>query len=107
MTFEVNGIQWRIVFVEPNSDMLLRSDFSRTVGVTDGNTHEVYLSNLLRGAFLRKVCAHELCHVYCMAFDEYMPIEEEENLADWVSKYAEDLVDTLRYIMPIIQYAVA
>ena len=42
-----------------------------------------------------------------MAFNEYMPLEEEERLADWVSLYAEDLVDTLRYIMPMIQYAVA
>lgn len=105
--FTINGIPWRIVFVEPNSDMLLRSDFTRTVGVTDANTHEIYLSNLLYGAFLRKVCAHELCHAYCMVYGEYMPLEEEENLADWISKYAEDLVDTLRYIMPMIQYAVA
>lgn len=105
--FTINGITWKIVFVEPGSDELRRSDGSLTCGVTDFNKRTVFLSNLLRGAFLRKVTAHELCHCYCMSFNEYMPIEEEERLADWVSLYAEDLVDTLRYIMPMIQYAVA
>lgn len=107
MTFTINGIQWRVLFVEPYSDDLRRSDGTLTCGVTDGNTHEIYLSNLLRGTFLRKVVAHELCHCYCMSFNEYMPLEEEERLANWVSLYAEDLVGTLRYIMPMIKYAVA
>lgn len=105
--FTINGIEWEIVFVEPYSEELLRSDKSRTVGVTDFNKRTVFLSNLLRGRFLRRVIAHELCHCYCFSNNCYMEIEEEERLADWVSLYAEDLVDTLLYIMPMIQYAVA
>lgn len=105
--FTINGITWEIEFVEPYSEELLRSDKSRTVGVTDFNKRTVFLSNLLSGRFLRRVVAHELCHCYCFSNNCYMDIEEEEWLADWVSLYAEDLVDTLRYIMPMIQYAVA
>lgn len=105
--FTINGITWKIVFVEPGNDELRRSDSSLTCGVTDFNKRTVFLSNLLRGRFLKRVVAHELCHCYCFSNNCYMEIEEEERLADWVSLYAEDLVDTLRYIMPMIQHAVA
>lgn len=105
--FTINGITWDIVFVEPYSDDLRRSDGSLTCGVTDFPKRTVFLSNLLRGEFLRRVVAHELCHCYCFSNNCYMDIEEEERLASWVSLYAEDLVDTLRYIMPMLKYAVA
>lgn len=107
MTFTINGIEWSVKFVHPMSKELLRSDLSRTVGVTDFPKRTVFLSNLLRGEFLRRVVAHELCHCYCFSNNCYIDIEEEERLANWVSLYAEDLVDTLRYIMPMLKYAVA
>lgn len=90
--FVINGIKWEIIFVDNNSTDLRRSDGSITVGVTDNEEKCIFLSKSLRGAFLRKVLAHELCHAFCFSYNVFMPIEEEERLADWVSLYGTDLV---------------
>ena len=97
--FEINGIQWDIVWEKPNSDNLKRSDGSITCAVTDWNDKCVYMSNMLRGGFMRKVLAHELVHCFCFSYEVYMPIEEEERLAIWVSKYGEELIILLDEIM--------
>ena len=90
--FEINGVKWNIEFVQVTSPFLTRSDGSQSVGVTDANTSTVYLPNRLKGAFLRRVVAHELCHCFCFSFNIHMPMEQEEYLADWVSLYGTDLI---------------
>lgn len=97
--FEINGIKWDIVWVNPNSDNLSRSDGSITVAVTDWNDKCVYLSDMLQGTFLRKVMAHELCHCFCFSYNVVMPIDEEERLADWISLYGTELIYLLDDIM--------
>lgn len=97
--FEINGIKWNIEFVPVTSPFLTRSDGSQSVGVTDANTSTVYLSNRLKGAFLRRVTAHELCHCFCFSYDIHMPIEQEEYMADWISLYGSDLVYLLDDIL--------
>lgn len=98
MNFELNGIQWQIVWVDNKSSLLSRTDGSMSVGVTDMNTHCIYLAKSLYGAFLRKVIIHELCHCVCMSYNIYMPIEQEEMLCDFVATYGDqvfDIVDIL------------
>lgn len=97
--FEINGVKWNIEFVPVTSPFLTRSDGSQSVGVTDANTSTVYLSNRLKGAFLRRVTAHELCHCFCFSYDIHMPIEQEEYMADWISLYGSDLVYLLDDIL--------
>ena len=97
--FEINGHSWNIEFVPVTSPFLTRSDGSQSVGVTDANTSTVYLSNRLKGAFLRRVTAHELCHCFCFSFNRHMPMEQEEYLADWVSLYGTDLIYLLDDLM--------
>ena len=97
--FEINGILWEIVWVSPRNSELRRSDGSLTVGMTDNNKKCVFLSSALTGAFLRRVLAHELCHCFCFSYDIYMPIEEEERLADWISLYGTDLIYLLDDLM--------
>ena len=103
--FEINGIQWDIVWVNPNSDNLRRSDGSITVAVTDWNDKCVYMSNMLHGGFLRRVMAHELVHCFCLSRNIYMPIQEEERLADWVSLHGADLVYLLDDLMKTLEKA--
>lgn len=105
--FEINGILWDILFVNPNSDKLRRSDGSITHAVTDWNDRTVYVSTFPRGAFLRKIICHELCHCFCFSFDIRMNIEEEERLADWISRFGEDLVYLLDDLMRSILFKVA
>lgn len=97
--FEINGIQWTISRVPSGSTFLMRSDGSETVGVTDWNNRTIYLNKRLRGAFLRKVLAHELCHCFCFSYNINMPIEQEEYLADWISLYGAELVHLLDNLM--------
>ena len=105
--FIINGITWNIKFVEPYSDYLRRSDGSLTVGVTDFPKKTVYLSELLKGAFLRKVMAHELTHCFCFSYDIVLDIDEEERMADFIATYGEELIYLLDNIISNIKYAVA
>lgn len=100
--FNINGVEWDIVYVKPNSKNLFRSDGTATVAVTDWNDRCIYLSDALYGAFLRRVVAHELCHCFCFSYNISMPIEEEERLADWISLYGTELVYLLDDLMNII-----
>lgn len=99
MNFVINGIRWDIVFVNSNSLKLYRSDGSLTVGVTDWGDRAVYLSNVLRGAFLEKVLCHELCHCFCFSYSIHMPLDEEEFMADWISIYGKELIYLLDDLM--------
>ena len=105
--FIINSITWSIKFVEPYSDYLRRSDGSLTVGVTDFPKRTVYLSELLKGAFLRKVMAHELTHCFCFSYNIVLDIDEEERMADFIATYGEELIYLLDDIMSNIKYAVA
>lgn len=100
--FEINGYTWRLMFVNSNSEKLMRSDGSITVGMTDWNDRCVYLSNKLHGSFLRRVVAHELCHCFCFSYNVIMPIEEEEYLANWISLYGTELVYLLDDLMQTV-----
>lgn len=105
--FVINGIEWDMIFVNPNSDKLRRSDGSITHAVTDWNDRAVYVSTLPSGAFLRKIVCHELCHCFCFSFDIHMPIEQEEYLADWISRFGEDLIYLLDDLMRSVLRRVA
>ena len=98
-TFTINGIQWQILFVKPNSSELYRSDNTLTVGVTDFETRCVYLSNVLHGSFLEKVTCHELVHCFMFSYNIHISIEQEEFMADWFSVYGKDLVYLLDNLM--------
>ena len=97
--FEINGIDWEIEWCSPTDSNLRRSDGSLTVGMTDNRTKTIYLSDRLSGEFLRKVTAHELVHCFCFSYGVLMDIEQEEFMADWISRYGEELVYLLDDIM--------
>lgn len=83
---------WHIAFVEPYSNVLNRSDGSKTVGVTDNNTKTVYLSNILQGKFLDKVLCHELVHVASFSYNCEIDIDTEEIIADFMSLYGREII---------------
>ena len=105
MKFRINNIEWQIVFVNPFSDDLRRSDKTLTLGVTDMPKRSVFLSNALTGALLRKVLAHELCHCFCFSYNIHIPIEQEEFLADWVATYGTELIYLLDDLMQTMKKA--
>lgn len=90
--FEINGILWHIVFVNPNSDKLRRSDNSITCGVCDFGDRNIYLSDKLEGAFLERVLCHELTHAVCMSWGISIPIETEEWLCNFMADHGKEVI---------------
>ena len=102
MTFSVNNQVWNVSFVNPNNSNLKRSDGSITLGMTDNNDKTIYINNRLNNYMTRKVLAHEMCHCFCFSYSVYMPIQEEERLADWISLYGTELVYLLDDLLNLI-----
>lgn len=103
MIFSINGTMWRVQYENPNSGELKRSDNVSVLGVTDRNTHTIYLSNALRGFMQRKVLIHEVCHAICMSYDVYLPIEQEEILCDFVATYGDEVFDIVDMILGAVR----
>ena len=83
--FKINDVEWNILYVNPNSECLKRSDGTITLGVTVWSTRTVYLSNALRGSMLERVLSHELVHCASFSYDCHISIDVEEIVADFLS----------------------
>ena len=105
MVFTVNNQEWQLKFFTPNSNELMRSDGSITLGMTDNNVKTVYINNKLNNYMTDKVLAHELTHVFAFEFDYFIPIETEEIVADFMSLYGRDIVYLLDDLVGILKKA--
>lgn len=90
--FTINGIEWRLKFVPHDSDLLMRSDRSRTIGVTDNLTQTIYIDETLRGKLLKKVLCHELTHAAIFSYGVELDIMQEELLADLIATYGQEII---------------
>ena len=99
MIFTVHGVDWKLSLEHPNSKMLMRSDNTYTLGVTDNNTKTVYMNERLSSAMFDKVLCHELVHVFSFSNNLLIPIETEEIIADFLSTYGRDVFDVADDIM--------
>lgn len=91
--FNINGENWELIFVPRSSKYLTRDDGSSTVGMTDLNTHIIYIDDSIDNGFLHKVLRHELCHAYCISCGIYLPIEYEEVLCEAIATYGESIIN--------------
>lgn len=91
--FDINGIKWDLKFVPYNSKELMRSDGSYTYGVTDMNTHCIYISNNICDGFLKKVLCHEIVHAYIISNNIYIPINIEEYICDAIASYGQHAIN--------------
>lgn len=96
-SFIMNGILWRLYYVDPDTDVLIDREGIRTVATTDPQTHTIYVSNLLQGSFLTRVLVHELGHCAMISFGlieeirravkpEYW-LEAEEWICNFIADY--------------------
>lgn len=90
--FFINGIEWCLEFVPSNSDLLMRSDGSRTIGVTDSSTHIIHIDETLHGKLLKKVLCHELTHAAIFSYGVELDLMQEELLADLIATYGEEII---------------
>ena len=103
MFFTINGTNWRVQYENALSGELRRSDGTISLGVTDRNTHTIYLSDKLQGFMQRKVLIHEVCHAICMSYDVHLPIEQEEILCDFVATYGDEVFGIVDMILMAVR----
>ena len=101
--FEINKVQWKVEFVPSNSKELLRSDGSRTVGMTDWNKRTIFLSRNLYGPFLRKVFIHEVCHSAVFSYGIEIDINQEEFLCDFIATYGDEIFDVVDNLFAVLR----
>lgn len=92
MVFTINGENWILQFVRPNSEKLRRSDGVYTLGVTDDNTKTVTIASGMSDYMTNKVLCHELVHVYSFENNCNIDIQTEEIIADFMSLYGRDII---------------
>ena len=98
----INGSEWDLKLVNKGNKMLRRSDGSYTIGVSDNNTKTIYIYSGLNEYMFYKVLCHELTHCFSFEFDLYIPLEIEEMIADFMSRYGQDIIYLADNIMKSI-----
>lgn len=93
----VNGIKWRIVFTDNPHDLELNGTVR--LGITDRNTHTIYIHSNLQGDLLKKVLLHELTHAWLFSYGYDLSVEVEEMLCGFVDTFLFDLSDTLDVLL--------
>lgn len=107
--FTMNGYLWRVLFVTPESDLLIDRTGSRRVATTDANTLCIYLSSELKGEFLRKVLVHELGHAVMFSYDLLSAVhsfvrpnqwvEAEEWMCNFIADYGDRIFNIANTIL--------
>lgn len=103
MKFYMNGIGWNVYKVHANSYELTRSDGSVTVGMCDGKKCAIFLCENLRGAFLRKVFIHEVCHSAIFSYGLELDMEQEEFLCDFVASYGDEIFEVVDNMFAVLK----
>lgn len=99
MMLVINEIPWIVRFVNPSNKALRRSDGSLSVGCTDAGKQTIYLSDALRGDFMRKVLTHEMVHVVCFSYGILVDIDTEELIADFLATYGNEVMTVCESIL--------
>lgn len=104
--FVINGIEWNILYVNPNSHLLQRSDGVFTFGVTDFPTRIVYINNRINGEMLTKVITHEIVHCLIFSYGIDYSIDEEEKIADFIATFGREVINVADNIIKLITMVV-
>lgn len=107
MVFNVHGNIWKIQFVNPTSKELLRSDGSRTLGVSDNFTKSVSIADNLSDEMTERVLCHELTHCICFEYNISIPLETEEWLCNFMADHGKEIIYLLDDLLRIILTEVA
>ena len=94
----INGIDWFILFVQPNNSRLKRSDGSLALGMCDNNNHRIYINQYLTGNMFKKVLCHEITHAAMFSYKINLTIEQEELIANFIATYGEEIISITNYL---------
>lgn len=84
MTFEMNGVLWRVKSVPSTSNVLIDRMNKTCVATTDPMTRCVYLSDELEGEFKKTVLLHELGHCAMFSYGLIDQVHSFTYPEDWI-----------------------
>lgn len=93
MMFNINGYDWEVVYVNPGSSALTRSNGTVTLGSCDISARTIYISKRLPEHMRKKVLIHEICHASMASYHIELTIDQEELLCDLMATYGEEVID--------------
>ena len=88
----INGEDWEVLLVSPDSPSLIRNDGSQTIGMCDDHLKIIYISDNLSNELTKKVLCHELTHAAMFSYNINLTHEQEELLANLISIYGQEIV---------------
>lgn len=94
----INGLRWSVRLVAPSHPMLLTPWKSHALGVCDKVTRTIYIDKTLRPAKVKQVLCHEIVHAVVFSYGIILTYEEEEVMAEFVSKYGEEIMHLTHFI---------
>ena len=100
---KINGIEWKIKFVYPLDEHLVREDGTYSIGMCDRDTKTIYLAKNLEGSLLKKVLCHEIVHAAMFSYNVYLSLEQEEIIADIIATYGEEIINITNKVFKKLQ----
>lgn len=108
-SFFMNGYLWHIVYVRPESGLLMDRTGKKRVATTDPHTRCVYIANDLDDEFLATVLIHELGHcvmfsygileeIHSFVLPEHW-VEAEEWVCNFIADYGREVFQIARMIL--------
>lgn len=90
--FLINGIYWKLAFVDPNFPLLQRINGEYSIGACDNLTRTIYINNRLQGMLMRKVLCHEITHAAMFSYNVDLTVEQEQLVADLIATYGDQII---------------
>lgn len=90
--FYINGLAWKINYVNPYFPLLRRINGEYTIGACDNLTRTIYLNENLQGKLLKKVLCHQITHAAMFSYNVDLSLEQQEIIADLISTYGEEII---------------
>lgn len=96
--FNINGEEWRVIFVSPLHPDLLMSNGEYTIGTCDDVTKTIYIANSLEQKLTKKVLCHEITHACMFSYDIELDFSQEELLANLIATYGQEIITVTNQI---------
>ena len=71
----INGEEWKVLFVSWNHPGLYRSDGSLTIGVCDDEVKTIFINDDLDSFMTKKVLCHEITHAAMFSYNVDLSLE--------------------------------
>ena len=88
----INGVRWRVRMVSPSHPMLLTPWMTHALGVCDKVTQTIYIDKTLKPAKVKEVLCHEIVHACMFSYAVDLSYDEEEMVAELMSKYGDEII---------------